>query len=478
MKNTSKRLTMPSSGRHPYERKKMLFTRDLPTKPKTPFEVELGRLHNTDPLDYVHQAQQQVRLQQQGRDRAVIQSDIDRKLEEYQNILPHDVVGRERVQHQILQLTDEQNAPDPDHFQQFLDDFNHWLVGRAYLKTFIDNRTDFINEIDRLKTFTRIDNVTLDTSYLYFKYIVRGRIDDPSTLGYLKEWDTMFTKVRREEQELYGISDDAAVTLDYLNSEYNAAGPPSRTYQALAASKLPNKMSEFSALLKQRDIDRFEQRGDSGNYPDTVDGRKAAAEYHHKWKSTIIEQRIRRNQLFTQLSQHRQERKDINALLSDCEAEEYTRDRDTLEGLLKTRATLKSTLSNLKNRFERVKQLGMYEQFISPVDAKAIQDEIDAREADHLKVKSMVTDLASRLGLDSDEKKLGLKTYRMEIYRKHQRQSMLGKDVVDAQGKDDSFLNTPPNVSKVLTKFILSSASNDPQGEQQLVLSDADLPPT
>ncbi|GAM29399.1 hypothetical protein SAMD00019534_125750, partial [Acytostelium subglobosum LB1] len=86
----------------------------------------------------------------------------------------------------------------------------------------------------------------------------------------------------------------------------------------------------------------------------------------------------------------------------------------------------------------------------------------------------MVTDLASRLGLDNDEKKLGLKTYRMEIYRKHQRQSVLGKDVVDAQGKDDSFLNTPPNVSKVLTKFILSSASNDPQGEQQLVLSDAD----
>ncbi|GAM25675.1 hypothetical protein SAMD00019534_088500 [Acytostelium subglobosum LB1] len=144
-------------------------------------------------------------------------------------------------------------------------------------------------------------------------------------------------------------------------------------------------MSEFSALLKQRDIDRFEQRGDSGNYPDTVD-----------------------------------ERKDINALLSDYEAEEYTRDRDTLEGLLKTQATLKSTLSNLKNRFERVKQLGMYEQFISPVDAKAIQDKIDAREADQLKVKSMVTDLASRLGLDNDEKKLGLKTYRMEIYRKHQ----------------------------------------------------------
>lgn len=106
-----------------------------------------------------------------------------------------------------LEFKDLKNAQDA----QFLIDFNHWLAGKgtdadhaktdwgrtpihhgdviAYLDSFIDLRMEFMKKVINLKNSGPMN---LDECYIYFKYIVRGDVNDKSSLGFLQDWEKLY----------------------------------------------------------------------------------------------------------------------------------------------------------------------------------------------------------------------------------------------------------------------------------------------
>ncbi|KAM9957325.1 hypothetical protein ACTFIR_011864 [Dictyostelium discoideum] len=325
-----------------------------------------------DTLDYANE-QRQLK-----RDPNIIKQDIISKENEWKQTM--DEEKKESIKQQILILTDELNAPDQDEHKKFIDDFNRWLVRRGnaedhsltpwartplsrahhsigdYLSEML-KRIDFLIDIKRLKDSVQFESITLEKAYLYFKYIVRGKMNDPNTLGYYSEMDSMFSKLTREEKNSYGFNDSSADALDNYNS-YDFSGLP----QKVLGSKdhLPEIISEFTTLLKSRDLQNL-TTGTKADDPDYINQ-----------GSIILEQRIRRNNLYYKLNEYRKERKDI----SDAyEKEEKIQNTDHLYSLIEKQANEEKKVETIYSRLNNFNS-GYFETNLSKYHVSEIEQEI------------------------------------------------------------------------------------------------------
>ncbi|KAM9984058.1 hypothetical protein ACTFIY_000804 [Dictyostelium cf. discoideum] len=258
----------------------VLFTEKLKKVPPTPFQKEFDRINESSALEY------NKGLMKPKRDREIIKQEIKSKENIYNQTLESDDTKRSKLKMELLQLTDELNSSDSNDHNEFIDDFNRWLVGKGkeedhaltpwsrqpltnvhpsiteYIKGFVSKRHDFLAEIIKLKTFIFTD-LNLDNAYLYFKYIVRGRMDDPSTLGFLAE----------EEKEKYGINDEQAESLNIFNNSFG--NPPTDAKEnLLKKNHIPSLMDEFSSLLKVRALQSqssLNQNADMGDKEEDYD---------------------------------------------------------------------------------------------------------------------------------------------------------------------------------------------------------------
>eukprot|EP01132_Coremiostelium_polycephalum_P004205 gene4205-5266_t len=231
------------------QNKKILFTAEtVVPQPKelSPFEREFEALKNKD----VFSPMGNIPSMKSGggkekRDSALIRSEISELQKEFEQST--DSKRKELLKHQIMVLNEELLSPDLGALDQFLDDFNRWLLGRGkqedheltpwgrlplsnvdpsiseYLMGFYTKRQNFLQELMKLKNYA-IFNLDLNTAYLYFKYIIRGKLDDPATLNYLTQWDNIL-KLDEETKTKYGIDDETAAALEsyYDRSKVSAS---------------------------------------------------------------------------------------------------------------------------------------------------------------------------------------------------------------------------------------------------------------
>lgn len=394
-KNTA--LEMPINRKHMAKKVKgnkaagVLFTKEL-GKTMSPFQKEFKRINDMDTLDY---------QREQRRDPKIIEQEIVSKEAEWKN-MTYDTAKRDSIRAEILLLQDELHAPDAEDHQKMVDDFNRWLVGRgneedvaltpwgrtpltrehptisSYLGGMMDKRMDFLAEVARLKETIQMEPITLDRAYLYFKYIVRGKMNDPATLGYLSEIDTMFGRVTREEKEAYGMSNEKSVELE---GYYN--GNESVTNDTLVKKEfIPGMISEFATLMKSRELQSL------------TTGAMAENPEYTKQESTIREQRIRRNKLASELTAYRAERKDVNALLSKYEKDNRTHQTDFLYSLVRQRAEDAKRMNKISARLEGIRESKL-SSTLSPAEQSEVQGEYDSIEARISQYDAQIKDITA-----------------------------------------------------------------------------------
>ncbi|KAM9978779.1 hypothetical protein ACTFIY_012527 [Dictyostelium cf. discoideum] len=95
----------------------VLFTR----KTKEKFD----RINESSALEY------NKGLMKPKRDREIIKQEIKSKENIYNQTLESDDAKRSKLKMELLQLTDELNSSDANDHNEFIDDFNRWLVGKG-----------------------------------------------------------------------------------------------------------------------------------------------------------------------------------------------------------------------------------------------------------------------------------------------------------------------------------------------------------
>ncbi|KAM9995372.1 hypothetical protein ACTFIY_001552 [Dictyostelium cf. discoideum] len=103
----------------------VLFTEKLKKVPPTPFQKEFDSINESSALEY------NKGLMKPKRDREIIKQEIKSKENIYNQTLESDDSKRSKLKMELLQLTDELNSSDANDHNEFIDDFNRWLVGKG-----------------------------------------------------------------------------------------------------------------------------------------------------------------------------------------------------------------------------------------------------------------------------------------------------------------------------------------------------------
>ncbi|KAM9974306.1 hypothetical protein ACTFIR_012827 [Dictyostelium discoideum] len=296
----------------------------------------------------------------------------------------------------------------------------------------LNKRIDFLIDIKRLKDSVQFESITLEKAYLYFKYIVRGKMNDPNTLGYYSEMDSMFSKLTREEKNSYGFNDSSADALDNYNS-YDFSGLP----QKVLGSKdhLPEIISEFTTLLKSRDLQNL-TTGTKADDPDYINQR-----------SIILEHRIRRNNLYDKLNAYRKERKDISGLLDAYEKEEKIQNTDHLYSLIEKQANEEKKVETIYSRLNNFNS-GYFETNLSKYHVSEIEQEISKSRNISEQLDSKIVDIINNNPDLQLSDKTALKKYFTKLKKP---QSIYQKD------KLDPVLETSENISNILKNYLLGN---------------------
>ncbi|KAM9984092.1 hypothetical protein ACTFIY_000782 [Dictyostelium cf. discoideum] len=432
----------------------VLFTEKLKKVPPTPFQKEFDRINESSALEY------NKGLMKPKRDREIIKQEIKSKENIYNQTLESDDAKRSKLKMELLQLTDELNSSDSNDHNEFIDDFNQWLVGKGkeedhaltpwsrqpltnvhpsiteYIKGFVSKRHDFLAEIIKLKTFIFTD-LNLDNAYLYFKYIVRGRMDDPSTLGFLAEWDSFLSRITREEKEKYGINDEQSESLNIFNN-YFGNPPTDAKENLLKKNHIPSLMDEFSSLLKVRALQSqssLNQNADMGDKEEDYDLKN----------DIITDQRIRRNNLYLQLKNYRYERKDIGKLLNDYEKKEELYNTDYVHALIKKKAGFEKRSEVINKRLSWIKgsNLNLGENGYREVENELVR--ID-NVSEHLNKE--ISEIINKEGWgDQNDRKQLFKFYKSNL-----------NSTKNSDGSSKPLITplTSQNVTKVLNRYVLN----------------------
>ncbi|KAM9984107.1 hypothetical protein ACTFIY_000825 [Dictyostelium cf. discoideum] len=436
------------------ESSSVLFTEKLKKVPPTPFQKEFDRINESSALEY------NKGLMKPKRDREIIKQEIKSKENIYNQTLESDDAKRSKLKMELLQLTDELNSSDSNDHNEFIDDFNQWLVGKGkeedhaltpwsrqpltnvhpsiteYIKGFVSKRHDFLAEIIKLKTFIFTD-LNLDNAYLYFKYIVRGRMDDPSTLGFLAEWDSFLSRITREEKEKYGINDEQSESLNIFNN-YFGNPPTDAKENLLKKNHIPSLMDEFSSLLKVRALQSqssLNQNADMGDKEEDYDLKN----------DIITDQRIRRNNLYLQLKNYRYERKDIGKLLNDYEKKEELYNTDYVHALIKKKAGFEKRSEVINKRLSWIKgsNLNLGENGYREVENELVR--ID-NVSEHLNKE--ISEIINKEGWgDQNDRKQLFKFYKSNL-----------NSTKNSDGSSKPLITplTSQNVTKVLNRYVLN----------------------
>ncbi|KAN0045654.1 hypothetical protein ACTA71_006032 [Dictyostelium dimigraforme] len=436
----------------------VLFTEKLRKVPPTPFQKEFERINESSALEY------NKSLMKPKRDVEIIRQEIKSKENIYSQTSEFDEAKRSKLKMELLQLTDELNSLNSNDHNEFIDDFNRWLVGKGkeedhaltpwsrkpltnvhpsiteYIKGLVGKRHDFLSEIIKLKTFIFTD-LNLDNAYLYFKYIIRGRMDDPSTLGFLAEWDSLLSRITREEKEKYGITDEQAESLNAVNSSFG--NPPTSAKEILLKKNhIPSLMDEFSSLLKVRAL----QSQSTLNQTDSIDN-----EEDYDLKNEIItDQRIRRNNLYLQLKNYRSERKDIGQLLDDYEKKEELYNTDYVHALIKKKAEFEKRSDVINKRLSWVKgsNLNLGENGYQDVENELSRIN---KVSEHLNKE--ISEIINKEGWgDQNDRKQLFKFYKSNL---NSPKNPNGSD------KPSIVPLTSQNITKILNRYVLNDISNN-----------------
>ncbi|KAM9986746.1 hypothetical protein ACTFIY_011122 [Dictyostelium cf. discoideum] len=445
----------------------VLFTEKLKKVPPTPFQKEFDRINESSTLEY------NKGLMKPKRDREIIKQEIKSKENIYNQTLESDDAKRSKLKMELLQLTDELNSSDANDHNEFIDDFNRWLVGKGkeedhaltpwsrqpltnvhpsiteYIKGFVSKRHDFLAEIIKLKTFIFTD-LNLDNAYLYFKYIVRGRMDDPSTLGFLAEWDSFLSRITREEKEKYGINDEQAESLNIFNNSFG--NPPTDAKEnILKKNHIPSLMDEFSSLLKVRALQSQSSLNQNANMGDK--------EEDYDLKNDIItDQRIRRNNLYLQLKNYRYERKDIGQLLNDYEKKEELYNTDYVHALIKKKAEFEKRSEVINKRLNWIKgsNLNLGENGYREVENELVR--ID-NVSEHLNKE--ISEIINKEGWgDQNDRKQLFKFYKSNL-----------NSSKNSDGSSKPLITplTSQNVTKILNRYVLNGEESLDDGERNYI---------
>ncbi|KAN0004060.1 hypothetical protein ACTFIZ_010231 [Dictyostelium cf. discoideum] len=273
-----------------------------------------------------------------------------------------------------------------------------------YIKGFVSKRHDFLAEIIKM--------------------------DDPSTLGFLAEWDSFLSRITREEKEKYGINDEQAESLNIFNNSFG--NPPTDAKEnLLKKNHIPSLMDEFSSLLKE--------------------------DYDLK-NDIITDQRIRRNNLYLQLKNYRYERKDIGQLLNDYEKKEELYNTDYVHALIKKKAEFEKRSEVINKRLSWIKgsNLNLGENGYREVENELVR--ID-NVSEHLNKE--ISEIINKEGWgDQNDRKQLFKFYKSNL-----------NSSKNSDGSSKPLITplTSQNVTKILNRYVLNGEESLDDGERNYI---------